>query len=1047
MNLSNIIKSALQKPISVLVAMLAILFFAVMSIRNMPIDIFPKLGTPTIYVAQTYGGLSPEQIESYVTFYYEFHFLYVSGIKAVESKTIQGISLLKLTFHDGTDMGQAMGEVVAQVNRARAFMPPGTVAPVVLRFDGGSVAVGQLVFESQTRTLAEIQELALFKVRPMFSTLPGVSAPPPFGGNQRTIVVKADPEKLRNYQISPEELTAAIAQSNTLTPAGNVRIGDQMMITPQNTVVENFKELENVVLRTKDNQSVFVHDVASVDNGADITCGYALVNGKRSVYIPVTKRADASTWDVVQRTKAALPDMQAAIPDDIRVRYEMDQSGYVINALRNLVTEGSLGALLTGLMVLLFLGNSRSAVLVALTIPLAVLSAVIGLYVLGQTINIMTLGGLALAIGILVDEATVTIENIHRYLEMGRPQKEAIWEACQEIALPKFLILICIIAVFVPAFFMSGIPRAMFMPLSLAVGLAMTASFLLSQTFVPVAANWLLSHARIEIPKDSFFQRFRVRYLRFLKRKITAPGVLILLFLSVSIGLAAWSYSALGKDIFPKTEEGQFKVRLRLPDGTRLERTEESAKALLSLIDSLAGKQNITITSAFVGVQPSSFPINAIHLWTSGQHEALLSVNVRKNAGIVIDALKEKIREAVKIHMPNVHISFEPANLVDKVMSQGADNPIEILVQGKNIKQSQEYAQMLVKQLGQLPYLRDVQISIPTKTPSLKIEYDRVRLGQMGLTVDEVSKSMVAATSSSRFTQPVYWRDPASGNAFQVQIEIPQYLMNNSDALLLTPVAQIAGKTIYLRDIATIQNQVEVGEYDRLNQQRFVPITANLYQKDLGSSLVDIDRAIASLGKLPEGMKIYQRGQSEVLKSTFSELQIGLLLAIVVVLLLLAANFQSFRMAMVVLAALPAVLAGSFVLLKMTGQTLNIQSYIGCIMAIGVSVANAILFVTNAEYYRKNQSENAGLQGIADRLRPIMMTTAAMIAGMIPMSLGLGEGGEQIAPLGIAVIGGLVFSTLSVLIFLPLIYQAWIGRKTYSTVSLFPDQAANNYEK
>lgn len=1047
MNLSNIIKSALQKPISVLVAMLAILFFAAMSIRNMPIDIFPKLGTPTIYVAQTYGGLSPEQIESYVTFYYEFHFLYVSGIKAVESKTIQGISLLKLTFHDGTDMGQAMGEVVAQVNRARAFMPPGTVAPVVLRFDGGSVAVGQLVFESQTRTLAEIQELALFKVRPMFSTLPGVSAPPPFGGNQRTIVIKADPEKLRNYQISPEELTTAIAKSNTLTPAGNVRIGDQMMITPQNTVVENFKELENVVLRTKDNQSVFVRDVASVDNGADITCGYALVNGKRSVYIPVTKRADASTWDVVQRTKAALPDMQAAIPDDIRVRYEMDQSGYVINALRNLVTEGSLGALLTGLMVLLFLGNWRSAVLVALTIPLAVLSAVIGLYALGQTINIMTLGGLALAIGILVDEATVTIENIHRYLEMGKPQKEAIWEACQEIALPKFLILICIIAVFVPAFFMSGIPRAMFMPLSLAVGLAMTASFLLSQTFVPVAANWLLSHTRIEIPKDSFFQRFQTRYLRFLKRSFSATGILILLFLSVSIGLAAWSYSTLGKDIFPKTEAGQFKVRLRLPDGTRLERTEESTKALLSLIDSLAGKQNISITSAFVGVHPSSFPINAIHLWTSGQHEALLSVNVQKNAGIVIDALKEKIREAVKAQMPNVHISFEPANLVDKVMSQGADNPIEILVQGKNIKQSQEYAQMLVKQLGQLPYLRDVQISIPTKTPSLKIEYDRVRLGQMGLTVDEVSKSMVAATSSSRFTQPVYWRDPASGNAFQVQVEIPQYLMNNSDALLLTPVAQIAGKTIYLRDIATIQNQVEVGEYDRLNQQRFVPITANLYQKDLGSSLADIDRAITTLGKLPEGMKIYQRGQSEVLKSTFSELQIGLLLAIVVVLLLLAANFQSFRMALVVLAALPAVLAGSFILLKMTGQTLNIQSYIGCIMAIGVSVANAILFVTNAEHYRKNQSENAGLQGITDRLRPIMMTTAAMVAGMIPMSLGLGEGGEQIAPLGIAVIGGLVFSTLSVLIFLPLIYQAWIGKKTYSTVSLFPDQTANNYQK
>ena len=1037
MNLISIIKSALQKPITVVVAMVTIVFFSVVSIRNMPVDIFPKLGTPAIYVAQTYGGLSPEQIESYVTFYYEYHFLYVTGIKSVESKTVQGISLIKLDFYEGTDMGQAMGEVVAQVNRSRAFMPPGTVAPFITRFDGGSVPVGQLVFESKTRSLAEIQEQALFKVRPMFSSLPGVSAPPPFGGNQRTIVIKADPNKLRSYQISPEELITTIAKSNTLTPAGNVRIDDQLLITPQNTVVEQYKELENVVLRSQNNQSVFVKDIANVENGSDVTSGYALVNGKRSVYIPVTKRADASTWNVVQSIKKALPDMQAAVPEDIQVKYEFDQSGYVINALSNLVTEGLLGAILTGLVVLLFLGDGRSALLVVMTIPLALLSAVVCLYALGQTLNIMTLSGLALAIGILVDEATVTIENIHRYLEMGKPKREAIWEACKEIALPKFLILLCILAVFVPALFMSGIPRAMFLPLSMAVGLAMIASFLLSQTFVPVFANWMLKNHFHQDRKETRFSRFHHRFDNFLRKIVHKGSLIALVFIIGSIGLAFVGFSLIGKEIFPKINAGQLKVRLRLPDGTRLERTEESTKQLLAIVDSLAGKGNIEISSGFIGVQPSSYPVNVIHLWTSGQHEGVLSVNLFKNANVDMDELKERIRETVRVQMPHIRISFEPVNLVDQVMSQGANNPIEILVQGKNISQSQQFAQKLLDELKSYAYLRDVQIAIPLNAPGLKIEYDRIRLGQLGLDIDGVSKSVVAATSSSRFTQPVFWRDPASGNAFQVQVEFPQYQMNSVNALENIPVANSGNKNVYLRDVANIQPIRQIGEYDRLNQQRFVPITANLHQKDLGSSLDDIDEVIKKLGELPTGMKIYARGQNEIFQTIFNELGVGLLLSIVVIVLLLAANFQSFSVAMVVLSGIPAVIAWPFSLLLMTGHSLNIQSYIGCIMAIGVSVANAILFVSNAEHHRKNGVSNAGEKGISDRLRPILMTALAMMAGMLPMALGLGEGGEQVAPLGVAVIGGLLFSTVSILIFLPVIYQKTIGKNEYKDVSLF----------
>src|SRR5215212_6014345 len=443
----RLIQFALRKPVSIIVLVLTVILFSILAIRKSAIDIFPVVNTPTIYVAQTYGGLSPQQMEGFITSYYEYHFLYITGIKAVESKSIQGLALIKLQFHEGTDMANAMAETISYATRSRSFMPPGTLPPFVMRYDAGSVPVGQLVFSSKTHSLDEIQDLALFKVRPMFATLPGVSAPPPFGGNQRTIVIKADPERLRSYNLTADEVVAAIAKNNSILPAGNIRVGDKTVITSSNSVVDNFKELENVAVNNVDGTPVFVRDVATVGNGADVTTGYALIDGKRSVYIPVTKRGDASTWDVVQSVKKALPDMQAAIPDDIKVSYEFDQSRYVINSLRSLLFEGLLGALLTGLMVFLFLRDIRSALIVVINIPLALLTSVVCLYLAGQTINIMTLGGLALSIGILVDEATVTIENIHHHLEMGSSKAKAIWEACREIAVPKLLILLSVLAV------------------------------------------------------------------------------------------------------------------------------------------------------------------------------------------------------------------------------------------------------------------------------------------------------------------------------------------------------------------------------------------------------------------------------------------------------------------------------------------------------------------------------------------------------------------------------------------------------------------------
>jgi multidrug efflux pump subunit AcrB len=1046
----KLIISALRHPITILVSVIAIGFFSWLAIRNTKIDIFPTLGLPTVYVAQPYGGLSPEQMEGFVTSYYEYHFLYITGVKYVDSKSIQGAAIIKIEFNEGTDMAQAMAEVVGYVNRSRAFMPPGTVPPFITRFDAGSVPVGQLVFSSETRSLGEISDLALFKVRPMFSTLPGVSAPPPFGGNQKTVLITVDPDKIRNYHLTPEQVVQTLLKSNTISPAGNVRIGDTTYITPQNSVIESLQDLQNTPLQMGSGASVYIKDIATVSLGSDVTTSYALINGKRSVYIPVTKRADASTWDVVQRVKASLPDMQAAIPEDIKVSYEFDQSDYVINSLKSLLFEGGLGAILTGLMVLLFLGDRRGALIVVMTIPLALLTSATLLYLTGQTINIMTLGGLALSVGILVDEATVTIENIHRHLEMGKSKAKAIADASIEIATPKLLILLSILAVFVPSLFMSGVPKAMFLPLSLAVGFAMIASFILSQTFVPVVSNWLMKHHLSEKEigsSNTFFNRIKNKYVNAGTNIKTSSGLMTFLALLISTALIVLLFSLTGTELFPKSDTGQAQVRLRLPVGTRLERTEDATRKLLSLINDIAGKDKVEITSAFVGTQPSSFPVNYIHLWTSGPHESITRIKLKSNAP-GIDAFKEQLRDAVKKQIPNAKISFEPGDLSEQVLNLGSTNPIQIAVVNRNMDEGKRTANDLLKQLSNIPSLRDLQIATPLDYPAIKIDVDRVKAGQLNITADQIARSSVAATSSSRFTSPSYWLDKATGTAYIVQVQYPEYRMNSTSQLEMIPVASADGNVHYLNEVASWKRVAMAGEYDRLNQQRYITLTANVQGEDLGSVFKKVDDVINKT-TLPKGSKILLRGQPELLRATLSSLQFGLLIAIVVIFLLMAVFFQSFRIAAITLSVVPAVVAGALLMLFITGQTMNIQSYMGTIMAIGVSIANAVLFITNAEQFRRQGDIiSAHFKSADSRLRPILMTSFAMIAGMLPMAIGFGESSDQTAPLGIAVIGGLLFSTITVLFILPQIYQYGIGRRKYASASMDPlDENSINFNE
>jgi len=1032
----GLIRAAMRRPITMVIVILGVALASILAIRRMRVDIFPDLGTPVVYVAQPYGGMDPAQMEGYIANYYEYHFLYVTGIEHVESRSIQGATLLKLFFHEGTNMSQAVAEVVAQVNRSRAFMPPGTVPPFVVRFDAGSVPVGYLVFGSETRSLGEIQDLALFRIRPMFATLPGVSAPPPFGGNQRTVVVRVDPDRLRAYHMSAEEVVRALAKGNTITPSGNVRIGDFARMVPVNSVVPRVSELTEIPIRTGAGPTVLLRDVAYVEDSSDILTSYALVNGKRSVYIPVTKRADASTLAVVERVRNELPRMRASIPEDIQVDFAFDQSGYVRSAIRSLASEGILGALLTGLMVLLFLRHGRSSAIVIVTIPLALLGAVVALWGAGQTINIMTLGGLTLAIGILVDESTVAIENIHTHLARGKTRARAVLDGVSEVAVPMLLAMLCILAVFAPSFFMVGVGRALFVPLALSVGFAMAASFLLALTLVPILFTWYGGEHHGGEGKDPLM-RFRGPYASALGRSVEARKVVVPAYLAVCAVLLTLVGGALGTEIFPSAESGQIQLRLRAPTGTRIERTEVIAQSVLAAIAEEVGPSNVASSLGFVGAQPSSYPVNTIYLWTSGPHEAVLIVALKPETPLTTRELQERLRERIPQLAPGTMVSFEAADLVNQVMSFGSPTPIEVAVTGANLTASRGHAEKIRAEMETVPTLRDVQFGQALDYPVLRVEVDRERAGQLGVTVEDVGRSIVAATSSSRFVQPNYWADPNSGVAYQVQVEVPQHAMHSVEDVLSVPVMQNGALRPLVGDVAKVSEGTAVGEYNRYNQQRMVTITANVFGTDLGSASEEVAAALERAGEPPAGVTVSVRGQLAPMRQTLDGLRSGLGLAIVAIFLLLAAYFQSLRVALIIIATIPAVLAGVAMGLLLTGSTLNVQSFMGAIMAIGVAVANAILLADFAERYRREgrPAAQAAFDGATSRLRPILMTTFAMIAGMLPVAFGA----EQLAPLGRAVIGGLAASTLTTLFVLPAIFAMVSARAGTESPSLDPD--------
>jgi multidrug efflux pump subunit AcrB len=1045
----RLVLAALSRPITIVVALIAIALFAVLAVERMPVDIFPQGGDPAIYVAQPYGGMDPAQMEGYLTYYYEYHFLYITGIDHVESKSIQGATLMKLTFYEGTDMNQAMAETIGYVNRARSFMPPGTVPPFVTRFDAGSVAVGELVFSSNTRTQGELQDFAINRVRPLFATLPGVSAPPPFGGNQRTIVITLDPDKLQQYRISPEEAIAAVSQGSLVMPSGNMWTGTLNRIARTNAALGgNLADLLSTPIRPVSGTTVYLRDIGTIENGTDLVSAYAHVNGKRTVYIPVTKRSDASTLAVINAVKAAIPTFKNAVPEDVDVRLEFDQSPTVTNSIRNLVIEGLLGALLTGLMVLIFLRDWRSALIVVMNIPFALLAAVVLLWGTGQSINIMTLGGLALAVGVLVDEATVSIENIHTQMVPGVSRARAVLEASRQTAVARLLAMLCVLAVFVPSFFMVGVSRQLFVPLSLAVAFSMIASYLLSSSLVPVFSTWLLRASHGE-QKRGLFDWLRSVYSSYLGFVLRLRWPVVLVYLVTSVGLIYFLVPRMGTEIFPDSNSPVFRIRLRAPSGTRVEETERIVLQALNVIRREAGAGNIAITSDFVGLIPSSYPVDLIHLFTSGPQEAIIQVAMKPEAPRGED-LRERLRKSLRAALPECQFSFEAGDIVGQVMSFGSPTPVEVAVLGSNLQDAYKYAQKVQARLTPLPFLRDLQFAQEINYPTLDIDIDRDRAGQFGLTMADVVRSVVPATSSSRFTQPNYWRDPNSGNAFQIQVELPQHRMQSVEDLGELPIMQNGNPDTELTNVAQLKLGTMPGLIERYNGQHVVSLTANIHGLTLGEAARNLNAALARVEAPPRGISVMLRGQIPPLEQTISGLQTGLLLAILVIFLLLAANFQSIRLSLAILLTVPAVLCGVLLMLRLTGTTLNIQSFMGAIMAIGIAVANSILLVSFAERFRHEGRPllEAVREGAGSRLRAILMTAAAMVFGMVPMAIGMGEGGAQSAPLGRAVIGGLIVSTFATLTILPSIYAILQARASVASASLNPlDPESRYYEK
>jgi multidrug efflux pump subunit AcrB len=1090
----NPIVFALRHPITMIMLVVTLVGGGAVALTRMRVDIFPPINQPKISVFVNYGGYDPGQMEGLLVSPFEFWFQFVDGVRNVESKSIQQVAVVELSFYPDTDMSKAMAQVVSVASRAQATQPDGTLPPLIMQLDPGSVPVGYLVFKSKTRPLGEVGDLAQYRVRPLLQTyVPGTVATAPFGTAIRAITVNVDPDKLRSYNFTPQDVVDAVNGGNAISPSGNLYVQGAMPLTPTNAMVRERKVFESIPI--KPGRNVYVRDVATVRDATDLNYGYALVDGRKSIYVPIIKKNTASTLSVVANVRKAMPVFKSVLPEDVDVSFAFDESPTVVTAVKNVATEGLIGAGLTGLMILLFLRDWRSVIVVVFNIPMALLGSLCGLWLTGNTINIMTLGGLALAIGILVDEATVEIENIHVQMDKVPSLSRAVLRGNHITAVPRLLALLCILSVFIPAFLMAEPVRSLFVPLALAVGFAMISSYLLSSTVVPVLSVWLLKHhggheapsagaGAEETPsrRPGFLRRLRRRLASFSFARVQAAfgavvgglvrwrWLVVPAYLILCAGLLWGLGTRLGTELFPQVDSGEFVIRFRAPPGSDFEITRQVWAKSLQVIQEEAGAENVDIGMGFAGQVSPLFSINNLILFMRAPDDGQMRVALREGSGIRLQPFRERLREALprkikpwltdllqkqglsqesaRARAEQMLFGFEPGDMVSEVMSFGSPTPIEVVVASPNLADSRAHAQRVMAQMKKIPSLRDVKFQQELDYPTVPVEIDRERAGLSGATARQVANAVVVSSNSSRYVARNFWVDPKNGTSYQVQVEVPTPQMNAPAQLETVSLAEVSPDlNLFIRDVARVGQGTMPGEIDRTSGQRYVSITANVEGEDLGRAARQVEQAIAAAGEAPRGARVLTRGQVAPMNEMFTALGIGLGIAVVVILVLLTAYFESPRLALASVSSVPGVLCGVVLMLLLTGTTLNIESFMGSIMCIGVSVSNSVMLVTfiAMEWRERKVATEAARAGAQDRLRPILMTACAMTIGMVPMALALERGSEMEAPLGRAVIGGLVLSTFVTLLVVPSVFALLMGRSKPRSPSLHPDDPDSSH--
>ncbi len=957
---------------------------------------------------------------------------------------------------------------------------------MIMRMDAGSVPIGYLVFTSEgdKTSLGAMGDLAQNIVRPLVQkNVPGTVAISPFGPNMRSIIINVDPNKLLQYNLNPQNVVDALKTGNVVIPSGNIYVKDSMPIVHNNATVVDIRRLGDIPLRLGDN--VYIRDIATIQDDTDITYGYALVNGKKAIHLPIIKKDTGSTLTVVADVHKALPMFRAAVPPDVKITFEFDESPTVVHAVESVATEGAIGAGLTGLMILLFLGDWRSVLVVVCNIPLALTGSLFGLWVTGNTINIMSLGGMALAIGILVDEATVTIENTHVQMETTRSVASAVLKAANATAVPRLLALLCILSVFIPAFIMEDPLRSLFMPLTLGVGFAMISSYLLSSTFVPIMSVYLLkpekkedgAGADREEAKPGLFERVNRAYHKAVEWFIALKWVVVPAYLAACVAVLAVLGLQLGRELFPRIDSGEFVLRFRPPPGSSYELTREMGMKCLQEIEDEAGTKNVEITMGFVGQVAPNFGIDNMVLFMRGPDDGWLRVKLNPDSGIKLDEFREKLRKVLpervlpwlanrlatgggdggtplaeaREQAEKSTFGFEPGDIVSQVMSFGASKPIAVRVIGTDYDKVRSHAEAIAAKLKENPHLRDVGFEQTLDYPTVEVEIDREMAGLIGVTPEHVKRALVMATASTRFTNLNYWINDKTGFDYLVQIQVPPLRMSKPSDLEELPLESVNPDVpLMVRDVlkdGQVHTSSRPGEYDRDMSQRFLTVVANVEGEDLGRAATQVRKAVKEVGDPPRGVRVEEQGSLPPMTEMFRTLGIGMGVAVFVILVLLTAYFQSPRLALISIGAVPGVIAGIATILLVTGTTLNIESFMGSIMCLGVSVSNSVMMVTfmDEHWQAGKTSAEAALLGASERLRPILMTACAMTVGMVPMALALEKGSQMEAPLGRAVIGGLVMSTFATLMVLPSIFALVIGGKTPSSPSLYPGNPASSH--